>query len=224
MAPNRIGEIDMRDLPSIRFQNGAALPIALLMLVILLMLGVATARLGLHSEKIGRNRYARQIAWQAAEAALLDAEYDIGNPGAPRHALFDRGQYPDGEIPSGLYFPTGNPQVPRWKGLGTKNNRLGVDYGSFTAHVMQTGTGLLSARPPRYLIEILPRLVNQPEEDRSMRYRISAVGFGPDPRTAIMLQSIYRRAPSVAQADKSGTISKPSKRLSWREIPMENAS
>lgn len=216
----------MRDSPFIRpgsrLQNGAALPIALLMLVVLLMLGVAAARLGLHSEKISRNRYARQIAWQAAEAALLDAEYDIGNPDAPRHALFDGNRDPESEIPPGLFFPTGNPHIPRWKGLGT--NALGVAYGRFTAHVMQTGGGRLSARPPRYLIEILPRPVNQAGEDRSARYRISAVGFGPDPDTAVMLQSIYLRAPAAAKADRSDVTQEQSRRLSWREIPMENAS
>lgn len=106
-----------------------------------------------------------------------------------------------------------------------KKNALGVDYGNFTGRIMQTGAGLLSARPPRYLIEILPRLANQSEEDRSTRYRISAIGFGPDPRTAVMLQSIYRRAPAASvETDKTGPASASSQRLSWREIPMENAS
>ena len=53
-------------------QQGAALIIALLMLIVLLMLGIGAMRISLQSEKMSRNQRDRQIAWQAAEAALLD--------------------------------------------------------------------------------------------------------------------------------------------------------
>ncbi|MDB5774270.1 MAG: pilus assembly protein [Herbaspirillum sp.] len=61
-----------------RRQQGAALVIALLMLIVLLMLGLGAMRISLLSQKMGRHQRDRQIAWQAAEAALADAEYTIG--------------------------------------------------------------------------------------------------------------------------------------------------
>jgi type IV pilus assembly protein PilX len=182
----------MRRIPkkgkSNRYQRGAALLIALLMLVVLLMLGIAAVRIGLQSEKISRNWRDRQIAWQAAEAALLDAEYDVRHSNAPHPA------------PSAMA-------------------RNGMDYGGVSGHIMQTGIGVLATRLPRYLIETIARPADQPATDKSIRYRISVIGFGPDPNTRIMLQSIYRHQAVVAGAP--ATIA--SMRLSWREIAMEEA-
>ncbi|RXZ38070.1 pilus assembly protein [Oxalobacteraceae bacterium CAVE-383] len=219
----------MREIPAIqsrsKSQHGAALLIALLMLVVLLMLGIAAVHIGLQSERISRNWRDRQIAWQAAEAALLDAEYDIGNPHSPRHALFDNmpsipaasGGNQNAPILPGLYFPAADPQAPRWRRLTSDHDASGLDYGRFTARTMQTGIGALPARAPRYLLEILPRLRNQPANDRSRRYRISALGFGPDPDTRVMLQSIYRRQP--ASANPAGAApDAPSMRIGWREL------
>jgi type IV pilus assembly protein PilX len=207
-------------------QRGAALAIALLMLIVLLMLGLAAVRIGLQSEQMSRNRRDRQIAWQAAQAALLDAEYDIGNPDSPRYALFGNRQSAteanrDGEnrqddsILPGLYLPAADPRHPVWRGLGRTDGAPGVRYGSYSGRTMQTGIGALPAQPPRYLIEILPREAAQPSSDQSRRYRISALGFGPDPNTRVMLQSIYRRQPSAAG-------NPPSIRLNWREIATED--
>ena len=60
-----------------RYQYGATLLVTLLMLVVVLLLGIAAAQIALQGEKSSRNDRDRQIAFQAAEAALLDAEMDI---------------------------------------------------------------------------------------------------------------------------------------------------
>jgi type IV pilus assembly protein PilX len=185
-------------------QRGAALLIALLMLIVLLMLGIAAARIGLQSEKVSRNRRDRQIAWQAAEAAMLDAEYDARHSNSPHPLL-------SGDVASDMA-------------------RSGMDYGSFTGRVMQTGIGALPARLPRYLIETLPRRVDQPATDKSIRYRIGAIGFGPDPDTTVMLQSVYRHQAAAAGdanagggAEAAASSAGPSMRLSWREFSIEEA-
>jgi type IV pilus assembly protein PilX len=187
-----------------RCQRGAALLIALLMLVVLLMFGIAAVRIGLQGEKASRNWRDRQIAWQAAEAAMLDAEYDIRNAYSPRAV-------PSGNVLSAL-------------------KTAGVGYGNFTGRIMQTGIGALPALRPRYLIETLPRRADQQATDRSIRYRVNVIGFGPDPSTTVILQSIYRHQPSAAGhvntgngADPSAPSILPSMRLSWREIAAEEA-
>jgi type IV pilus assembly protein PilX len=200
-----------------RRQHGAALIIALLMLILLLMLGVSAAGIGLQSEKMGRNLRDRQIAWQAAEATLLDAEYDIGNPDSPRRALFSQPQpetlaqcHGDGPA-AGLCRPAPDPRNAVWRRMGRPQGAPGVSYGRYSGRRMQTGAGSLPARMPRYLIEILPPTAGAaPKEDKSRLYRISALGFGPDENTRVLLQSLYRR-----QADGSDLASA---RVSWREI------
>ena len=61
------------------------------MLVAVLLLGISAAQIALQGEKSSRNDRDRQIAFQAAEAALMDAEMDIEkSPDATksRSALF----------------------------------------------------------------------------------------------------------------------------------------
>jgi type IV pilus assembly protein PilX len=152
-----------------RRQRGAALIIALLMLIVLLMLGLGAMRISLLSQKMGRHQRGRQIAWQAAEAALADAEYAIGDMHAGTAAIGD------------------------------------AVYGKYSGRTMQTGIGVLPAHRPRYRIDSLP-----PTKGDGRLYRISAIGFGPDENTRVLLQSIYRKAPRGSAA-RSG-------RLSWREI------
>src|SRR5450830_497717 len=74
-----------------RRQSGAALPVTLMMLVVVMLLGVAAMQTSLLSEKSSRNHRDRQIAFQAAEAALRDAALDLAstpgrNPAFPEVA------------------------------------------------------------------------------------------------------------------------------------------
>jgi type IV pilus assembly protein PilX len=192
------------------------------MLIVLLMLGIGAMRISLQSEKMSRNQRDRQIAWQAAEAALLDAEYDIGNPASPRYLLFANPQLDamatcsrNGAAP-GLCRPAANAQQAVWRNMGRADNAPDIVYGRYSGHIMQSGTGALPAYPPHYLIELLPPDAGQSnasKPDKGRRYRISALGFGPDRDTQVMLQSIYRR-----QIGASDPTTAPSARLSWREI------
>ena len=64
---------------SFRKQVGAALPIALVMLLISTMVGLAAIRSATNQEKMSANMYDRSIAYQAAEEALRAAEEAILN-------------------------------------------------------------------------------------------------------------------------------------------------
>jgi type IV pilus assembly protein PilX len=73
-------------------QQGAALIVSLLMLVAVMLLGVSAAHIALEGEKASRNDRDRQLAFQAAEAGLMDAEMDIENASGPasRSHIFTR--------------------------------------------------------------------------------------------------------------------------------------
>lgn len=199
-------------IPGLRQQRGASLVVSLLMLVAVLLLGISTAQIALMGEKSSHNDRDRQIAFQAAEAALMDAEMDIEkSPDSTksRSDLFS-------ENPVLSDFAAGC-------GAGASNNKLGlcatanpgtepiwklvdftdtgstttktVPFGRFTGQILQTGKGSLSSKPPRYIIEAIN--YRAAGEDASVQstyfYRITAMGFGARETTQAVLQSFYRK-------------------------------
>ena len=192
--------------------GGATLVYVLCLLVIILLLGISAAQMALQGEKAARGERDRQIAFQAAEEALVDAQNDIeGLPGAlGRSSLFAPGSaagFADGCGEAGalgLCLPAA-PEAPAlWLSTdldGAEGSSRAVPYGQFTGAVMQTGQGFLPSRRPRYLIELLP--FHQPGTEAgaaagglttaSYVYRITAIGFGAQESTQVVLQSYYRK-------------------------------
>ena len=64
--------------PQSSTQQGVTLIVVLILLVVVTVLGIGGARIALLGERSTRYDRDSQLAWQAAEAALIDAEYDIG--------------------------------------------------------------------------------------------------------------------------------------------------
>ncbi|MBG6221634.1 MULTISPECIES: pilus assembly protein [unclassified Janthinobacterium] len=192
--------------------RGATLVYVLCLLVIILLLGISAAQMALQGEKAARVERERQIAFQAAEEALMDAQNDIeGLPGVPgRSSLFAPGSAAGfatgcGEGGAlGLCLPA-PPEAPAlWLSMDLAGAEAGsrtVPFGQFTGTVMQTGQGFLPSRRPRYLIELLP--FHRPGAQaaaiagglatESYVYRITAIGFGAQESTQVVLQSYYRK-------------------------------
>ena len=184
----------------------------LCLLVIILLLGISAAQMALQGEKAARGERDRQIAFQAAEEALVDAQNDIeGLPGGPgRASLFAPGSaagFADGCGEAGalgLCLPAAPDAPALWLSTDLDGAEAGsrtVPYGQFTGAVMQTGQGFLPSRRPRYLIELLP--FHPPGAQatamagglatESYVYRITAIGFGARESTQVVLQSYYRK-------------------------------
>ncbi|MGK5033391.1 pilus assembly PilX family protein [Janthinobacterium sp. MDT1-19] len=192
--------------------GGATLVYVLCLLVIILLLGISAAQMALQGEKAARGERDRQIAFQAAEEALVDAQNDIeGLPGAPgRSSLFASGSaagFADdcGEAGAlGLCLPAAPDAPALWLSMdldGAEGTSRAVPYGQFTGAAMQTGQGFLPSRRPRYLIELLPfhppgaqaAVVAGGLATESYVYRITAIGFGAQESTQVVLQSYYRK-------------------------------
>jgi type IV pilus assembly protein PilX len=60
-----------------REQRGFSLIVSLMMLIVIIILGISGSQMSVNEERGARNNRDRQIAFQAAEAALKDAEYEI---------------------------------------------------------------------------------------------------------------------------------------------------
>ncbi|HJV85877.1 MAG TPA: PilX N-terminal domain-containing pilus assembly protein [Noviherbaspirillum sp.] len=200
--------------------------VTLLMLTVVMMMGISAANIALHSEKASRNDRDRQIAFQAAEAALVDAELDIqGSPDVrtTRSVLFD-GRQVEGftkecglghaDLYLGLCTSDGH-AVPVWQAVDfmeSGSQSRSVPYGYFTGQDFQAAEGSLPARLPRYIVEWIPMpdAAQDPNDmDVIHLYRITAVGFGVRDTTQVALQTYYRK--NLRNQNQSG-------RLGWREM------
>lgn len=196
-------------------QRGTVLVISLVMLLAALLLGLSSARNALQGEKAARNERDRRIAFEAAEAALMDAELDIEkSPDAERSrsSHFSKSSalgFPGDDEPvcrsgagvdQGLCRHPAEREMPVWQAVNfldeNSASAASVAYGSFTGQRFAFGKGSLPARLPRYVIELMK--YNRPgenaEEDGSYFYRVTAIGFGARESTQVVLQTFYRKA------------------------------
>lgn len=156
-------------------QKGMALIIVLGMMSVVFVIATISIRLTLLSERQARNDRDRQIAYQAAEAALADAELDIMGPNSAANKRCamnskDVGLFED---------QCGNSTASQTRGLCSSNtptpstdykplyatvnfdetadaDRRYALFGEFTgrsANFKDKTAGGLSAKQPRYIIE-----------------------------------------------------------------------
>ena len=173
-------------------QRGLSLVIVLLFLVMLSILGTTAIQTSSLEEKMTGNERDRQIAFEAAEGALRDAEREIFlslSPSSPFDSACD----------NGLCTPS-TTAVPAWDAVNWLSAQP-RQYGAFTGAGAYPITGL--ANTPRYIIEILPRMSATSGNSAGLGarssttagtpYRITAVGWGRRPTTQVQLQSVYVR-------------------------------
>ena len=206
-----------------RRRRGLVLVGALLLMLGALILGVSVARAAFASLASARLERDRVVARAAAEAALADAQADIGGGAQPSSARADGFAMASGFAEGcgrgsqdlGLCLPAAAPLPALWQSLDLADaaDVAGaplVPYGRYTGAVLATGGGILPARLPGYLIEALPPAGAGPPAHRF--YRVTTIGFGTRATTQVVLQAVVRKA---AGAPAAGT---PAVRISWREV------
>ena len=204
-------------------QRGFSLIVVLLILVVATVLGVAAAQVSLVNERGARNDRDTEVAFQAAEAALIDAETDVLGPndGArQRLCLFSHrdvtafvaGCGGAGEH-QGLCAPAEPGSDPAWAttDLSAESGKS-VAYGTFTGQTYfsgdaATGTraGALPARAPRYIVEAVrsrggwqaDALQSASAQGASYIFRVTAIGYGMRDEAQVVLQTnLYKSAAS----------------------------
>lgn len=183
-------------------QSGASLIMVLLILIVVSVLGAGGAQIAIMSERGARNDRDQQVAWQAAEAALIDAEMEMYGTGtSTRRATFDSKNQVDFVNGCGT---TGNALglcmlnlsgKPAWLVADFTNAATGamtVPLGQFTGRTFAAGVvGIQPAKVPRYVFE----MIQDPIGDKSnptFLYRVTAMGFGPRDDIQSVVQMIYR--------------------------------
>lgn len=166
-----------------KHQNGAVLIVSLLILVLLTLLGLTAIQAGTVQERIVGNSRNLDVAFQAAEAALREAEDRLDNPSVP---------LTNGSV-TGWYHWSLAP-APAWKTPTTWDTSGNIDY------VLGSDAGWGVARAPEFAIEELPpmpdtggSLDGSAPVSEDVMYRIHARGFGANQNTFVILQSTYRR-------------------------------
>ncbi len=166
-------------------QRGTALIIALIFLVILTLLGITAMQTTVLQERMAGGYGDRQLAFEAAEAALIDAE-DYLNQAAI-------GPF-DGTVP-GLYEEDleeeQDEDEPRWQRVDWENSGEVRTYDGFGDDV---------AEDPAYIIEEVTAVVQDSPSlasDEAMAtdetYRVTARATGASSDSVVMLQMEFRR-------------------------------
>jgi len=203
----------MRQAPiSMRWQSehGAALLTALILMLTVLMIGIASTRSALQTARAAGHERDRVLALQMADAALFDAERDIEGgsaPGSARAAAFAAGQPSAFENGCGGGTPYNglcahDPDQERHAAFLAEDEGPAVVFGTFTGSMMPDGEAGLPLEAPRYLIELMPA------GGDAHLYRITARGAGAMPHTWAALQAYYRKP--------QGGM--PGRRVGWREL------
>jgi type IV pilus assembly protein PilX len=161
-----------------RQQSGVTLVIAMIFLICFAMLGVWAASSNALQERMAGNTRNRDLALQAAESALKDAEATIDTW---RTRAFDG---TDGLL---AYVAT------------QANDRVAWQAASrWTTHrTLTVGTPGQLASAPRYVIEKMPNTANPSDTTQFdvENYRVTAMAVGGDSQAVVILQSIIRYTP-----------------------------
>lgn len=196
-------------------QKGASLIVVLLVLLVVTVVGISGAQLALLGERSARHDRDMQIAFEAAEAAVVDAENDIRNRGtsgcgtlrgdkfvsAAMTALADGSCGTDSAL-RGMCKPIDIPGVkPTWAQADFLDESSGAptaSYGEYTCSNFEIGGGLKPARAPRYLVEVMNDIqaggdATADGTSAPTIYRITAMGFGPRVDTRAVVQVEFRK-------------------------------
>jgi type IV pilus assembly protein PilX len=160
-----------------RPQRGAVLVVGLIFLVILTLMGVTAMRTTNLEERMAGNTYDRHIAFQAAEAALREAERWLGS-----------------SLPNLHHGCAGGLCVnPREQDAGLKGWQKNPDHALWNAQARVAVADLPNvAAPPRYIIEDMCEFTPPGGLPGAQRvYRITAVGYGGTPEARVVLQSAF---------------------------------
>jgi|JI10StandDraft_1071094.scaffolds.fasta_scaffold232892_2 type IV pilus assembly protein PilX len=187
-----------RRLPTRQASRGFTLLAILVMMVVLALLALAGVTSSVVQERMAGNVRDRNVALQAAEAALRDAEQDV-------LANLDAAAGFVDACTGGLCLPpsmvaSGAQSAPKWKSIDWDTQARA--YGSVTgATALKGPNNDALATQPRYFIEMLPTLPPDPGESacqgcnvapsHARAYRITVRATGVRDSTVVMLQSVY---------------------------------
>ena len=180
-------------------QRGATLIVALIILLLVTILGISSIRTATVEERMAASTRDKDIALQAAEAALVSAETYLAT-------LANAAAFND-SCSNGLCTPLASlANGERWENEALCSGKGIWDCGSqAVASTVFSDTGTVYAKPPRYFIELLTEYEPQGDNINAYNYgseitntqitvfRITALGYGGTEDAKVVLQSTFAR-------------------------------
>ena len=180
-------------------QRGLSLVTTLLFMVAALMLGVSVLSVNVMQERTIGNTKDRDLALQAAEAALRDAERDIDKNWRESWGGADAGF--TSTCANGLCARAPGSSVAVEAGLAWADDGKVRKYGQFSGAAKFAGVAATDAAQPRYVIEYVGEVPPPAGTETATTgrqpapvgrgYRITARALGARPETEVILQSVY---------------------------------
>jgi type IV pilus assembly protein PilX len=178
-------------------QSGFILVTALVFMTILTLIVTSLFNTTTSEEKIARNFRDTDLALQAAEAAIRDAEIRITGSYSWPYTPVSQTNF-DTNCTSGLCdstaFITRVDNLDFWasSGIGQNSSRIGTLTNSPDLPGIPANSLLGRDYQPRYMIELLcTRLGSQTGASCNKVFRITAQGRGRFPNTRVVLQEVF---------------------------------
>ncbi|RUQ29191.1 MAG: hypothetical protein EKK68_12940 [Candidatus Competibacteraceae bacterium] len=187
-------------------QQGAALVVALIMLVLMTLVGITAMQVTTVQEKMVANSRDLNVAFQAAEVALLRGEHYVKNM---QDAIFTTTCKGSGST-IGLCKP--GQSTPIWTTISwSDTDPVTLEYGNeqenkqipaseTSVDNIQPLPAKTVAKQPRYIIEDITSVSGGGQANLSKGlYRITAQGYGQavndngQPLARVMLQSVFKK-------------------------------
>ena len=173
-------------------QKGVVLITGVIFLVILTMLVLAIMRSATLEERMASNAKNRQVALQAAEAVLRDAEDSLFSATSTLTTAFDPSIFNTGCANGLCNQPAAN--TYRWKNAAIWGNATSRTFATPASGVDFTLAGVPSQ--PRYIVEMMKFSGGiQKGLCPKIKFRITARGLGND-SSVVYVQNIYRLQPN----------------------------
>lgn len=167
----------------VRRPRGAVLVVSLVLLAVMLILGLASMRLVTNEERMTGQTFDRALAFQAAEAALREAELRVAavqpTPAGPACTDSSAGMATVRACP-----PPDASKPPRWQSVVAAEWAAG-------SPVISGGLTLTPTVLVEYLGNTFPCGPAPSDPSTCKRYRLTANADGGAGRAAVMVQSVY---------------------------------
>ena len=188
--------------------RGSVLLLSLVMLLILTVVGVASISGVSMSGKMTNSQRDYDIAFEMAEAALVEGErwvdnYDAGwshsDLGCTTGSSCFTSNCTAGLCWRGKYPTASTSLCEAGSGNDAANKKVWESEAIWNANAATYSIDVSAIEPPKYLIEFLcytprdPESFTEPPDYTSWVriYRVTALAYGTDPQTRVMVQSTY---------------------------------
>ena len=181
----------MNHMGVVKRQCGSVLVISLIILLTLTLLGIGGMSTTVMQEKMVGNTREREAAFQAAEAALRDAEEDVRANIAlttPFSRLCSAGRCEPAKDGQDVWENTSR--------IDWDDANDVIAYGAETGADDIPGVGA----QPKYILERLPVVLvgeslnsSEPPSSNKQWYRATAQGYGRNVNAKAMVQSVFRK-------------------------------